>query len=124
MINLLKIFFIILLLMSCRRNNTYFLSELINYKGRYFGDGVISNGFYVNAVVSLNINDNGDVAIDITLNSENIYFFTDSNYMTKLSDSKYKIQRGDYYILLDFSKGLYFIYREIGKEISGNLTKQ
>ena len=121
---LLKIFFVVFLLIACRKNNTSYLSELVNYKGTYLGDEVIFNSFYVDAVVSIDIDDNGDVTVDITLNNENIYFYTDSNYMTKLSDKKYEIQRADYYIFLDFSNGFYFVYKEIGKEVSGNLTKQ
>lgn len=121
---LLKIFFVVFLLIACRKNNTSYLSELVNYEGRYLGDKVIFNSFYVDAIVSIDINDNGDVTVDITLNNENIYFYTDSNYMTKLSDKKYEIQRGNYYIFLDFSNGIYFVYKEIGKEVSGNLIKQ
>ncbi|MEI0530282.1 hypothetical protein R4I97_01855 [Brachyspira pilosicoli] len=121
---LLKIFFVVFLLIACRKNNTSYLSELVNYKGRYLGDKVIFNSFYVDAIVSIDINDNGDVTVDITLNNENIYFYTDSNYMTKLSDKKYEIQRDNYYIFLDFSNGIYFVYKEIGKEVSGNLIKQ
>ena len=122
--NLFKIFFMLFLLIACKKNNTSSLSELVNYKGTYLGDEVIVNDLYVNCIVTIEIADNGDIELYIRLSNEDVYFYTDSNYMTKLGDAKYEIQISDYYIFLDFSDGLYFIYKQTGKEISGYLTKQ
>ena len=121
---LLKIFFVVFLLIACRKNNTSYLSELVNYKGTYLGDEVIFNSFYVDAVVSIDINDNGDVTVDITLNNENIYFYTDADFIKELSSTKFEVNSLGQYLSLDFSNGFYFVYKEIGKEVSGNLIKQ
>ena len=121
---LLKIFFVVFLLIACRKNNTSYLSELVNYKGTYLGDEVIFNSFYVDAVVSIDIDDNGDVTVDITLNNENIYFYTDADFIKELSSTKFEVNSAGQYLSLDFSSGLFFIFNQGKGNYSGNLIKQ